>query len=91
MKSESLEFETAFEGRKFLISYESSGPSLNQLMSIIHKDLPVDTGTLQNYNINLYRHIKNEIVKDAAKFWDAPKLEPTYESAHSNFYSKFKP
>ena len=91
MKSESLEFETEFEGRKFLISYESESPSLNLLMSIIYQDLPIDTGTLRNYNLALCNHITNEMKKDAFNFWtteDSNKL--SYHSAHENFYSKFK-
>ena len=88
MKSESLEFETEFEGRYFLVSYESESPLQNLLMSIVYENLPIDTLTLRNHNLALYRHIKLEILKDAAKYWE-DKTEPIYQAARS-FNSQFK-
>ena len=70
MKSESLEFEIRYEGRTFLVSYESESISLNLLMSIIYDNLPIDTITLKMYDVGLFEAIMAAMKNNAQSFWE---------------------
>lgn len=74
-KSTSLQFETIYKRKIFLVEFEAYDNGRTLLMKVIYDRLPLDTVDLREYDKDLFEHINSAMKNNAESYFETSKSD----------------